>query len=200
MIKVYGVLKVANLFEEVFSTIQQIYHVCGLGTKIRWVWYQKILEPYRIIYILKIMWKTKSNYFVNIHIPIVCIVPCFSIIFLKSLTLTHLLVFTSQVILCVCNTSCFHDWHYNLFHLVAITFIWFLHLFCPTFQCVLPLGHNQSQDFSMLLVGITWLFSLNFYNTRILVNIFLPFVFILWWPSCLIDGFCWIVVKKINKY
>ncbi len=95
MIKVYGVLKVANLFEEVFSTIQQIYHVCGLGTKIRWVWYQKILEPYRIIYILKIMWKTKSNYFVNIHIPIVCIVPCFSIIFLKSLTLTHLLVFTS---------------------------------------------------------------------------------------------------------
>jgi hypothetical protein len=38
MIKVYGVLKVANLFEEVFSTIQQIYHVCGLeldgfGTK-----------------------------------------------------------------------------------------------------------------------------------------------------------------------
>jgi hypothetical protein len=38
IVKVYGILKVANLFEEVISTIQQIYHVCGVelngfGTK-----------------------------------------------------------------------------------------------------------------------------------------------------------------------
>lgn len=80
------------------------------------------------------MWKTKSKYFVNIHIPIVCIVPCSSIIFLKSPTITHPLVFTSWVIPCVCSsTSCFHDWCYNLFpfnccnfHLVSLHLIHWL--------------------------------------------------------------------------